>query len=68
MCHPCELCDPLEDKPMPHRNILLVEIEEFAVMFFTGTSIPILEAMILRILIHLRFEKAKSLSSLIKSL
>lgn len=53
---------------MPHRNILLVEIEEFAVMFFTGTSIPILEAMILRILIHLRFEKAKSLSSLIKSL
>lgn len=53
---------------MPHRNILLVEIEEFAVMFFTGTFIPVLEAMILRILIHLHFEKAKSLSSLIKSL
>ena len=50
---------------MPHRNILLVETEEFAVMFFTGTSIPVLEAMILKTSIHLHFEKAKSLSSLI---
>jgi len=61
-CHPSELCDTLEDN---RCFVLLVEIEEFAVMFFTGTSVPVLEAKILRMLIHAHFEKANSLFSLI---